>query len=311
MRAAPSVLIFTVTAGLGQGLYVSLVLSEFLAAGSGQALVSGTDLAIGGALSLVLLGIGLLASFFHLGHPMRAWRAMSMWRTSWLSREVIVLPLTMALVFAWSVAHWFELPGTIVLGLAGLVLTGLLWYCTAMIYACLRFLQEWSHPLTVVNFVLIGLASGFTLSAWYWSIMQPDFKIWTPIAALSIVIAAVTRIMSLRRNAGLKAKSTLQTALGINTPKIAQKAQGASAGSFNTREYFHGKSMLFVVRARATMLTMGFAIPALLCALAWALDVPGLLALAVAVQYVGLLAERWVFFAQAKHPQNLYYQVVS
>ena len=37
----------------------------------------------------------------------------------------------------------------------------------------------------------------------------------------------------------------------------------------------------------------------------------GLLALAFAVQYVGLLAERWFFLAQANHPQNLYYQAVS
>jgi DMSO reductase anchor subunit len=35
------------------------------------------------------------------------------------------------------------------------------------------------------------------------------------------------------------------------------------------------------------------------------------LALAFALQYLGLLAERWFFFAQARHPQNLYYQAIS
>jgi DMSO reductase anchor subunit len=34
------------------------------------------------------------------------------------------------------------------------------------------------------------------------------------------------------------------------------------------------------------------------------------LALAFVVQYLGLLAERWFFFAQANHPQNLYYQTI-
>lgn len=29
------------------------------------------------------------------------------------------------------------------------------------------------------------------------------------------------------------------------------------------------------------------------------------------VQYVGLLAERWHFFTEGKHPQNLYYQTVG
>jgi DMSO reductase anchor subunit len=58
-------------------------------------------------------------------------------------------------------------------------------------------------------------------------------------------------------------------------------------------------------------LLLAFALPALLAlwgiasAAAW----PWLLA--VALQAPGLLAERWFFFAQAKHPQNLYYQVVS
>jgi DMSO reductase anchor subunit len=33
--------------------------------------------------------------------------------------------------------------------------------------------------------------------------------------------------------------------------------------------------------------------------------------LALPAQFIGLLAERWFFFAQAQHPQNLYYQVVS
>ena len=58
-------------------------------------------------------------------------------------------------------------------------------------------------------------------------------------------------------------------------------------------------------------LLLAFALPALMVlwgifsASAW----PWLLA--VLVQAPGLLAERWFFFAQARHPQNLYYQVVS
>ena len=36
----------------------------------------------------------------------------------------------------------------------------------------------------------------------------------------------------------------------------------------------------------------------------------GLWLAAFLIQYLGLLAERWFFFAQANHPQNLYYQTV-
>jgi DMSO reductase anchor subunit len=37
----------------------------------------------------------------------------------------------------------------------------------------------------------------------------------------------------------------------------------------------------------------------------------GILGAAFLLQYLGLLAERWFFFAQANHPQNLYYQTIS
>ena len=42
-----------------------------------------------------------------------------------------------------------------------------------------------------------------------------------------------------------------------------------------------------------------------------ALLIGGFLSLAFIIQFAGLMAERWFFFAQANHPQNLYYQVVS
>jgi DMSO reductase anchor subunit len=311
MHAAPSILIFTVTAGLGQGLFIALLITQWMTASAEQPVVSPAQFAVGGALALTLIGIGLIASFFHLGQKMRAWRAAAMWRTSWMSREVIVMPLTMAVIFFWSVAHWFGSPAVQWLSVLGLVLTFALWYCTAMIYACLRFLQEWAHPLTIANYTLIGLASGFTLAAFFFAVTQPEIQIWPPLAILAIAIAAVVRVISLRRNAQLKPKSTVQSALGIKSPRIEQKTQGAMGGSFNTREFFHGQTVAFVKRARLTMLLLGFVVPALLVLLGWSQGNAFLFGLAVVVQYIGLLAERWVFFAQANHPQNIYYQVVS
>jgi DMSO reductase anchor subunit len=56
---------------------------------------------------------------------------------------------------------------------------------------------------------------------------------------------------------------------------------------------------------------MAFGLPLLL--LAWGVLGESALAwmLACVCQALGLLAERWFFFAQARHPQNIYYQVVS
>ena len=52
-------------------------------------------------LALVMLVLALAASSLHLGRPERAWRAVLMWRTSWLSREVIVLPAFIGAVALW------------------------------------------------------------------------------------------------------------------------------------------------------------------------------------------------------------------
>jgi sulfite dehydrogenase (quinone) subunit SoeC len=261
-----------------------------------------------------LLGGGLLASFFHLGRPERAWRSAAMWRTSWLSREVIALPAFMAAVAAFGLAHYLRGAGdlTLALGAAGLTLGLLLFVCTGMIYACLPFLQEWHTPLTIINYTLFGCASGFLLGTVWAAAHAPALvtasALWT--AAFTLA-ALVTRLASLARNARLKPKSTLQTAIGVKHPRIAQKSEGFMGGSFNTREFFHGRSRVALRSVKGVFLVTAFVIPALLLiavrggAPSWWLPV------AFVVQFLGLLAERWYFFAEANHPQNLYYQAIA
>ena len=82
-------------------------------------------------------------------------------------------------------------------------------------------------------------------------------------------------------------------------------------GSFNTREFFHGKSDAALAMVRVLFLVLAFVLPVLLIGLAYGLESPTLPAVAFAVQYLGLLAERWSFFAEARHPQNLYYQSIA
>ncbi len=105
--------------------------------------------------------------------------------------------------------------------------------------------------------------------------------------------------------------SNLQTAIGIKHPRIAQKSMGFMGGSFNTREFFHGRSAGALRGVKWVFLLFAFALPVLLLAVGAWRESPAPLALAFATQYVGLIAERWFFFAQANHPQNLYYQAVA
>ena len=313
MNPAWSVILLTTLLGAGQGLYCALVGAEFAAAFAvGETRPPAAFYIAGSALSLGFLVSGLIASIFHLGHPERGWRAAAMWRTSWLSREVIVLPAFMTLVFIYGVAHYAGGTATLWIGAAGAVVCIALFVCTAMIYACLKFLQEWHTPLTLVNYFLLGCASGLTFSAALAAVTAPALVAALAAAAGAFTLAGcVSRIATLARNARLKPKSTLQTAIGIKHPRIQQKAQGQMGGSFNTREFFHGKSARWLRSVKWFFLGAAFALPLLLLAAGVAQNSPALLAAAFAVQFAGLLAERWFFFAQARHPQNLYYEVVS
>jgi sulfite dehydrogenase (quinone) subunit SoeC len=326
MKPSFSVIFLTTLLGAGQGLLLALFTVQLYALFSLLPAQDGLRFyAHGSLIALVFLSGGLVASFFHLGRPERAWRAIAQWRTSWLSREVIVLPALMAVAFVYGVVHllgWkpvlatlppgIPIDASVILGCAGTVLAFALFVCTAMIYACLPFLREWASPLTVINYTLLGGASGFTLATAFSAWVAPDLiRFFAGWAVILTLLGFVGRAASLIRNNGLKPKSTLQTAIGIKHPRIAQKAQGFMGGSFNTREFFHGKTNAFLRSVKWLFLVGAFALPVLLLAAGISWGSAAVLSLAFVVQYVGLLAERWFFFAQANHPQNLYYQAIA
>jgi len=320
MHPAFSILFFTTLAGAAQGLLVALAVAQIIGVSMDKDFLLQAI-----ALGMVLLVAGLASSFLHLGHKMRAWRAVLMWRTSWMSREVILLPAFIALVALW----WLVMAGgggfgggalgTVWLPALVALSAVALWYCTAMIYACLRFIEEWAHPLTIVNFILIGLSAGLVLGCALAGMSgeQALLRVAGPWAFAVTWLAWASRRLSLRRNSLLRHKSNLQSATGIRSERLVQKSMGMSAGSFNTREFFHGASAAALRHVRWGFQLLAFGLPMLL--MGWGLfsananatASPWPWLLAALLQAPGLLAERWLFFAQAKHPQNLYYQTVS
>ncbi len=326
MNPAFSVIFLTTLIGAAQGLFLALFTAQSYALFNLLPMQSSRAFYAAGVLMvLALSALGLFSSLFHLGRPERAWRSAAMWRTSWLSREVIVLPAFMGVVLLYGLAHltgWNPVVSTladgilidasVVLGILGTLLAFALFVTTGMVYACMRFMQEWHSPLTVINYILLGGASGFTLAAAFASHSAPElvrfFTLWALIITL---LACVSRSASLLRNRGLRPMSTLQTAIGIKHPRITQKSTGFMGGSFNTREFFHGQSRATLRSVKWVFLAAVFALPVMLLATSLWTGSPGVLALAFVVQYLGLLAERWYFFAQANHPQNLYYQAVA
>ena len=324
MKPAISVILLTTLIGAGQGLFLAWYSAEWfvllLILAPAQNDISGHV----AGLSFMLLAAGLLASFFHLGHPERAWRAAAMWRSSWLSREVIALPLAMALILGYALVKLggidsviFKLGDNIpislstVFGFAAVLAIFALFICTAMIYACLKFLRQWHSPLTVLNFFLLGSASGFTLATLLAAFSEDGrFTYFAGMAIFLTLSSLLSRYASLMRNRSLRSPSTLQSAIGVHHPTIRQIAQGAMGGSFNTRAFMHdyGASVLRLVRRGFILLA--FVVPLLLLSTG---DETSLLIYAIAfvLQYLGLLAERWYFFIEAEHPQNIYYQMIS
>jgi sulfite dehydrogenase (quinone) subunit SoeC len=326
MHPAFSVIFLTTLIGVGQGLFLALFTVQAYALFGVLPPVNATTFyAHGSVLALAFIAAGLAASFFHLGRPERAWRSASQWRTSWLAREVIALPAFGTLLAAYGFAHLTGMKptlallpsgqpvdATVALGTIATLLAFALFVCTGMVYACLRFLREWHSPLTVLNYVLLGGASGFTLASAFAAVQQPRLVPFLAGWALALTLAAfLGHLSALERNRRLRPVSTLQSAIGIKHPVIAQKSRGFTGASFNTREFLHARPRAFLRAVKWSAIVGVFLVPALLLAAALSTASLALLAVAFAVQYLGLLAERWFFFAQANHPQNLYYQALA
>ncbi|MCU7844253.1 MAG: dimethyl sulfoxide reductase anchor subunit [Candidatus Thiodiazotropha sp. (ex Monitilora ramsayi)] len=325
MHPAFSVIFLTTLIGAGQGLFLALYTGQLYSLANLLPVQSDHFYSLGSLAALALLIGGLVASIFHLGRPERAWRAATQWRTSWLSREVIVLPAAMGLIFFYGLFHYLgwtdplfvisqTLPVdiTLIIGALGTLATFLLFLCTAMIYASLRFIKAWHSPLTVANFLFLGVASGFMLAAAFSAYLGINlvafYGTWAVIATL---LGAITRGISLYRNTRFRCKVDLKSAIGVHHSDLHQKAQGFMGGSFNTREFFHGKSDGFLRAVRYGFLLMVFVLPVVLIVLAYVLESARLPMVAFAIQYLGLVLERYHFFTEAKHPQNLYYQSMA
>ncbi len=167
----------------------------------------------------------------------------------------------------------------------------------------------------MLNYLLLGGASGFTLATAFAAVRAPELRAgcarW---ALLLTLLALVAARASLLRNARLKPNSTLQTRHRHQAP-----AHRAERAGFHGRILQHarvlprperrhaarGEVVLSAGRLRAAGLVL------LAAGAGRGIRHGAAAGAAFVVQYLGLLAERWFFFAQANHPQNLYYQAVS
>ena len=287
MHGAFSLIFLTTLIGVGQGLFLALFAGQcFVSAGILTA-HEPVFFGVGAGIALAFLIAGLVVSSFHLSHPERAWRAATQWHTSWLSREVIVLPTLMVLVFIYSMVHFMKwdvlisstFPGvpmtlSLLIGFLGCIAAVVLFLCTAMIYAEIKFIREWSSPLTVANYILLGTASGFTLAAALSTSAAPDMvEFYTVMAIILTPLAFLSRGIALLKNGNVPIKSN-------DYPPV------------------------FVKRIKWLFVIMFFLLPIVLLYTGNISGKGEMLVPAFLFQYAGLIAERWVFFTQIEHPQK-------
>ena len=300
MRPAWSIIFFTTISGLGLGLagWIILGLLPLMTPAS----VMGVGIA-----TLALIGVGLISSTFHLGHPERAWRALSQWRSSWLSREGVLAVVVMAGLAGWFLAAY---GGVRVPFWANLVLLVLLYvtvYATSMIYASLKTVARWHHPLTPVCYLMFAAAGGLLATLALLAILRLPITAALAQAAIVLMLSAWGvklawwRLAGMARHAGSIESATGLGELGAVRPLMPP----------HTEENYLQHEMGFVVarrhadKLRIIAVALGGGLPVLILLLAPASA--GALAVAVLAHIAGMFVERWLFFAEAKHVVTLYY----
>ncbi len=312
MNPALSVIFFTTASGAGYGILV--MLGAYAALGRlPQSMWFGLTTMV---VALGLITAGLLSSTFHLGHPERAWRAFSQWRSSWLSREGIMALATYvpALGFglAWVFPESVKVP-LYLLGLLGPVMAvcalGTI-YTTAMIYRSLKPIHHWYNVHVVPAYLVLGVMTGAVLLFALSLLFAEPLKFIAPISGLLLA-------------AGLTAKwrywSFVDSTAGTSTPGTATGLPGAQVKSIewpHTEANYVVKEMGFQIarkhagRLRTIAIWAGFVVPAVMIEFSILMPAGVQVVLAVCaalVMALGIITERWLFFAEAKHTVTLYY----
>ncbi|MBN9267997.1 MAG: dimethyl sulfoxide reductase anchor subunit [Hyphomicrobium sp.] len=310
MHPAYSVILFTTASGAGYGLLVWLgVLSAFGVLPADRWL-GFTGLAI----SLALITVGLLASTFHLGHPERAWRAFSQWRSSWLSREGVAAVATYVPAGLLGIG-WVFLERTdgvfALMGLLAAALALVTVYCTGMIYASLRTIRQWNQPLVPWIYIALALATGGLLMLalmYLFGTTRPWFSI------LTAALVGVALLLKQRYWATIDSEKKTWT-IGDATG-LGKHGQVRVLDFPHTQANFVMREMGFAVarnhaeKLRGYVRLLAFLVPGALCLITLAPSaLLGTLAalLAVVAAGVGVAMERWLFFAEAEHVSMLYY----
>jgi len=310
LHPALSIVFFTTASGAGFALLLLLGLGAPL----GLLPESSWFAFVGLATAIGLAAVGLGSSVFHLGRPGRAWRAFSQWRSSWLSREGVFAALTFLPTAIFGIGWVFFGATQGFVGLCGFIAAALAAgtvYCTGMIYASLKPIYQWCNNWVVPGYLALGLMSG---------LVALDFlvRLWVRraggLALLTLIVVAIAWWIKERYWLFIdttSARSTVASATGLGSRgRVRQFESPHTEENYLLKEMGYRIARKHARRLRRITRITGFGLPALgsLLALMFA-GAPGAAAagLALVSAALGLVVERWLFFAEAKHTVTLYY----
>jgi sulfite dehydrogenase (quinone) subunit SoeC len=300
VKPALSVIFFTVASGFGLGLTVWLILAEWCrncAAG-----ISKETFFVGAIFAFVFVTAGLISSTLHLANPKNAWRAFSRFRTSWLSREGVfsIVFYVLAAIHMFAVWRDTPVPTRVITGTLVILCALAILYCTGMIYACLKTIPQWRSWTTPAGYVLYGLLSGLLAFCAIAARSETDVRAWLRLALVLLVLGFILWTIKQSRVPATE-KLQLGDALGIKEGRVRLLDSGHTHGTFLTNEFGFR-----VARERAAALTgwslvLAFIVPLVIVVIESSLSAKGMLGLAALLCFIGLLIERWMFFANARH----------
>ena len=302
MHPALSIIVFSTLsgAGLGLGFWFGL-----LSAGTG-----GIPAAICAGTTIVITTIGLCCSVFHLRRPSRAWRALSQWRSSWLSREGILAPAALGLVFAQWAALWLGSASGVWLGAAASILCVSAVYATSMIYAQIKAVPAWSTPLTPLMFLSFAAAGGSTIAC-----AMPGVPAFGSLGFASVSVAcnfaawAVAWLWWQRLDKIGFGPSSTASATGLTDRGEVRLLEPPHTGSnYLLDEMGYVVARRHAYKLRRLSMLCGGAVVVLLIVSGIAVDnVPLFASIAIMFHLVGAGVARWLFFAESRHLVTLYY----
>jgi DMSO reductase anchor subunit len=310
MHPAYSVILFTTASGAGYGLLAWLALAGSLGLLPAERWLG----MVGFGLAFALITAGLLSSTAHLGRPERAWRAFSQWRSSWLSREGVMAVATYVPAGLLAIG-WVLLERTdgifALLALLVAVCAVATLYTTGMIYASLRTIRQWHQPLTAPIYIGLGLASGAVLLNVLVRLFDDGGASWSVGLAIVCVLVAALMKRAYWQAVDTEPRTyTVGAATGLgHLGKVRPLEPPHTQPNYVMREMGYRVARKHAAKLRMIVLAAAFAVPIAGCLLSLVGGSIGIAAALVAAlsMALGLVVERWLFFAEAQHVVMLYY----